>query len=219
MTISHLSGSGRIYLGAALDHVGVCGWPARRDCDTLSTGCVFSDFRGSHLVLCTSRQCGGAFQRAKPKSEIAYDRSVPSCRADVTFEDGSHSMCFRLKIENTTRRKLHNCEGWLESTDRFPNISPVKLFWTGGIGEFSVDLIKGVPRFLQVCRIHQSNRVIMATKNETWPIDSIDAFQPGQQYVFKIALKGDDSAETCFYSVRLDWTGNWTTAEMTHVGS
>jgi hypothetical protein len=153
------------------------------------------------------------FRERYQKLKVSYDRNVPSCRADVTFADNTHSVCFRLRVENVTTGKLHNCEGWLESTDRFPHISPTKLFWAGGPEEFSVDLINGIPRFLQICRIRQDNRVIMATEHETWPIDSLNAFQPGQ-FVFKIGLKGEDNAETIFYSVRLNWTGNWTTAEM-----
>jgi hypothetical protein len=158
------------------------------------------------------------FREKYQKLQVIYDRSVPSCRADVTFKDGSHSMCFRLRVENSTNKILRGCEGWLESTDQFPNIGSVELFWTGMPEEkFSVDLIKGVPRFLQICRITDQDRVTMATPGEAWPIDSLKAFQPGSQYVFRIALKGDDLAETTFYSVRLKWTGNWTTAEMAAV--
>jgi hypothetical protein len=77
----------------------------------------------------------------------------------------------------------------------------------------SADLIRGVPRFLQICRIADNNRVIMATENEAWPFDSLNAFHPGI-YIFNIAIKGRDEAETIFYPVELNWTGNWTTAEM-----
>jgi hypothetical protein len=118
-------------------------------------------------------------------------------------------------VENLTTRKLHDCEAWLVSTTQFPNISPTKLFWVGQPETFSVDLINGVPQFVQICRIRDSNQVIMATPHETWPIDSIDSFRPGGQYSFRIALKGEDSADTFFYDIRLNWTGNWTTSEMT----
>ena len=77
----------------------------------------------------------------------------------------------------------------------------------------SVDLIKNVPRFVQICRITDKNRVVVATEGELWPIDSINGFHPGK-YIFNIALKGKDRAETMFYSVELNWTGNWTTADM-----
>lgn len=82
------------------------------------------------------------------KLRVDYDRSIPSCRADVTFGDDTHSMCFRLRVENITSRRLERCEGWLESIDKFPNISPVKLFWVSSPTEaMSVDLINGVPAF------------------------------------------------------------------------
>jgi hypothetical protein len=124
-------------------------------------------------------------------------------------------MCFRLKIENMTATKLTRCEGWLESIDKLPNIGPVKLFWASSPSEaMSVDLIKGVPRFLQICRIHQSNKIIVATEKEVWPIDSMNSFHPGHVYVFKIALKGEDKADTSAFLAELNWTGNWITAEM-----
>jgi hypothetical protein len=155
------------------------------------------------------------FKDRYDKLNISYNRNVPSCRADVTFGDRSHSICFRLEIQNNTSVKLDRCEGYLVSIDRFPNISPVKLFWVGASLDVSMsaDLIKGVPRFLQICRISDKGQVIVATENETWPIDSLNSFHPGT-YVFKVAVKGKDKAETSFYSIELNWTGNWTTAEM-----
>jgi len=167
----------------------------------------------SWCAVQTSNICDW-FRERNEKLKISYDRSIHSCRADVTFGDGSHAICFRLQIENTTTSKLEQCEGWLQSTDRFPNISPVKLFWISSPrAAMSVDLIKGVPRFLQICRITDKNRVIMATEDEAWPIDSLNAFHPGI-YRFNIAVKGKDKAETIFYSVELNWSGNWTTSEM-----
>jgi hypothetical protein len=160
-----------------------------------------------------SSKVAEALERRRQKLKIVYDRAIPQCRADVAFADGSHSMCFRLCIENETTSKLKDCEAWLESTDRFPSIGPVRLFWAGSFGpELSVDLIKGLRVFLQVCRITDANRVIMATPGEQWPVDSLVS-QPGP-YTFKIAVKGDDQAETTFYGVQLTWTGVWTTSEM-----
>jgi hypothetical protein len=154
------------------------------------------------------------FRERYKKLSIKYDRAIPSCRADVTFADGSHLICFRLQIENTTTNKLHNCEGWLESTDRFPNVSPVKLFWVSSPREvMSVDLINSVPRFRQICRITDRNIIRMASEGEMWPIDTLQSFHPGT-YIFNIAVKGEDMAQTSLYPIEFIWTGNWTTAEM-----
>jgi hypothetical protein len=170
-------------------------------------------FGGMVWCFTESARALDRFRERYQKIAVVYDRSVPSCRADVTFVDGSHSICFRLKVENATTRLLHGCEGWLESTDRFPNLSPVRLFWVGvPEADYSVDLIKDVPRFLQICRISSDNRIHMATQGELWPIDSM-GFPPGD-YVFRVAIKGEDNAETRFYAVKLMWTGNWVTAEM-----
>jgi hypothetical protein len=67
------------------------------------------------------------FKQRYDKLTISYDRNVPSCRADVTHGNGSHSICFRLRIENKTTSKLHGCEGYLESVDKLPNISGIPM--------------------------------------------------------------------------------------------
>lgn len=190
------------------------GWKEQIPTPYLLTACSLT-FGG--ILWCFSQFSAARWERSR-KLAISYDRTVPSCRADVTFGGGSHSICFRLMVSNTTTTRLHRCEGWLESTDKFPNVSPVKLFWVGSPqADMAVDLIKDVPRFLQICRITDNNRVIIATEGEVWPIDSLNAFHPGSTYRFNIALKGEDNAETAFYSVNLNWTGNWTTAEMVPV--
>ena len=65
-------------------------------------------------------------------------------------------------------------------------------------------------------RVSTVRRVLphVATEKEYWPIDSLRSFHPGNTYVFNIAVKGNDEAETASYSVELNWTGNWATSEM-----
>jgi len=183
----------------------------------LIIACIFA-FGGVVWCFSLSVRTLDRFRERYQKIAIAFDRTVPSCRADVTFVGGSHSMCFRLKVNNKSQRKLHECEGWLESTDRFPNVSPAQLFWVGNPeAEMSINLLKDIPRFLQICRIDDKNCIHIATQREQWPIDSHNF--PLGDYVFKIGIKGEDDAETCFYSVKLTWTGNWTTAEMMPVAN
>jgi hypothetical protein len=177
-------------------------------------GLIFGSIQWSALKLMEIKD---RYHERHDKLKIDYDRSVPSCRDDVTFSDGTHSMCFRLKVVNITSSKLNRCEGWLESVDQFPSISPARLFWVDMPESQSVDLISRVPRFLQVCRITQSNQVLVATIGEAWPINSLESFRPGGRYVFRVAFKGEDKAETVFCCVELNWTGNWTTAEMKQI--
>jgi hypothetical protein len=96
------------------------------------------------ILWCFSQFANARWERSQ-KLAISFDRTVPSCRADVTFAGGSHSMCFRLRVENTSKRKLHNCEGWLVSTNRFPNISAAPIFWIGNPESFSLDLSQRDP--------------------------------------------------------------------------
>jgi hypothetical protein len=189
------------------------GWREQVQTPYLLAACSLT-FGG--ILWCFSQFTNARWERSQ-KLAISFDRTVPSCRADVTFAGGSHSICFRLKVENTSKRKLHKCEGWLLSTDRFPNISALPIFWIGNPESYCRDLINEIPQFLQICRVDDRNVIHMATQGENWPIDS-HGFTPGN-YVFKIGIKGEDSAETSFCSVRLNWTGNWTTAEMDTVAT
>jgi hypothetical protein len=149
-------------------------------------GLIFGSIQWAALQLLEIKD---RYHERHEKLKIDYDRSVPSCREDVTFSDGTHSMCFRLKVENITRSRLGRCEGWLESVDKFPNIGPARLFWADMPTEsMSVDLVNGVPRFLQICRITQTNQVLVATANEVWPFDSLESFHPGS-YVFRVAFR------------------------------
>jgi hypothetical protein len=180
----------------------------------LLTSCILI-FGGLNWCFLIGSNMRDRFRDRYQKLSIVYDRAIPSCRADVTFNDGLHSMCFRLQVNNVTTTKISGCEGWLNSVDKFPHISSAKLYWVDSpTPAMSVDLIKTIPRFLQICRITDKGEVRVATEKEYWPIDSLRSFHPGNTYVFNIAVKGNDKAETTSYSVELNWTGNWTTSEM-----
>ena len=151
----------------------------------------------------------------KPKLQARFDPLAPSCDAIVRFRDGTKSRCIRLKVENTGTSRLLQCEGWLEIREFF-RLSPAKLFWVAIPEAGSVDLTKGISRFLQVFRIHESNVVIPATyanPPEQWPIELQNRFVPGK-YLFTIGLKGQDEAETVFCNLELNWTGDWATAQV-----
>jgi hypothetical protein len=153
--------------------------------------------------------------RLKPKIMVRYDASIPSCDATPLFSDGTHSRCIRLRVENMGATRLYQCEGWL-SIDKFPNVGPARLFWAEGNFPSAVDLTQKIPRYVQIFRITDSNQIIPATEGEMWPLDSLNKFSPGT-YVFDIALKGQDDAETILRRLRLIWTGNWKTAQITDI--
>ena len=159
-------------------------------------------------------------EKISPKIQVNYDRNEPSCNAVVSFTDGTRSRCVRLEVQNSGTSRIERCEAWCK-IKQFPNISSYRLFWvgpssSGALANFAgdVDLIKGVPRFVQLFRIHKSNRVIPATEGEVWPIDAMDKFSAGE-YQFDIAFKGRGEADTVSYSIKLNWTGNWETGDVT----
>jgi hypothetical protein len=178
---------------------------------------VWSFLRNSYLLYETEKMRADDLQaRVNSKLNITYDAHDLSCKAVVGFTDGTSSTVFRLRIANTGITPLRHCEGWLSEIEGHRNISPVRLFWVASpTAAMSVDVIKGIPRYLQICRITQTNEVKMATEGEMWPFDSLRMFVPSK-YKFKIAVKGQDEAETDMYIVELNWTGDWRTANMAH---
>jgi hypothetical protein len=143
---------------------------------------------------------------------VVYDRSIPSCDAVCTFGDNTIARCIRLQVTNERTTQLVGCQAWVKILE-FKNISPFPVFWIGTPGasggiSMSADLVKDIPRFVQLFRIHESGAIIPATESEVWPIDSMDAFKNGNTYHFQIAFKGHDRAETQKYEIVIDWTGN-----------
>jgi hypothetical protein len=151
--------------------------------------------------------------KMQPRIRIRYDQSIQQCNDVVTFTDSSRSICFRLQIENIGITAIRNCEGWLTRVLQMPGISPVKLFWIGMPAErMTEDLPQRVPRYLQICRVTDTNRVVMATEREFWPLGETNIFRP-REYVFHITVNAE-GIEAVEYQIRLDWTGNWKTATM-----
>jgi len=165
------------------------------------------------------RRVVGLENKLKPKLKVTHDPIIPSCDAVVGFRDGTKSRCIRLQVENIGLARLNKCEGWLESIPEMTRLSPAKLFWVGIPEEGSVDLTKNIPRFLQVFRIHETNRIVPGTFGnppEQFPVDLLNRFVVGETYHFRIGLKGDDEAETLFGTVKLIWTGDWATAQVSY---
>lgn len=155
-------------------------------------------------------------RQLRPQITALYDGTARRCRDEVTYSDGSKGVCFRLQVTNTGIANINGCVGWLTKIEQMPHISPVKLFWIGSPAEkMSEDLTEDVPRYLQICEIRDFNKVIVATEGRLWPVGENNIFRPGE-YTFDVVVKADQiKAATC--RLKLAWTGNWTTAEMTQV--
>ena len=174
----------------------------------------------SYLIWARERKTVIELREAiRPKIRVVYDENEPSCNSIISFSDGTKSRCIRLKVENTGTTQLQGCEGWC-IIDRFPLAGSFRLIWAGASKPGTVpgitgdvDLVKAVPRFVQVFRIRKSNHVIPATEGEVWLLDEQNKFVPGD-YQFDVILKGMDEADTVFYSLKLNWTGDWQTTKI-----
>jgi hypothetical protein len=94
-----------------------------------------------------------------------------------------------------------------------PQLGPVKLFWIGMPAErMSEELPQKVPRYLQICEILDSNRIIMATEGRLWPLGESNIFKPGE-YDFQIVINAS-GVQAAEYNLKLTWTGNWKTAKI-----
>jgi hypothetical protein len=155
-------------------------------------------------------------EQLQAKLSVVYDKAIRPCRDVVTYTGGSDGICFRLQVENTGATNIRNCEGWLNKIKQMPQLSPVKLFWIGMPTEkMSEDLPAKVPRYLQVCEITDFNRVIMATEGRVWPLGEDNIFKPGE-YLFDIVIN-PYGIQAVDYKLRFNWTGDWKTAEVSHV--
>jgi hypothetical protein len=63
-----------------------------------------------------------------------------------------------------------------------------------------------------VCEILESNKVLMATEGRSWPLGEKNIFRPGE-YTFDIVV-GADGTKSVDYRLKLNWTGDWQTAEL-----
>jgi hypothetical protein len=183
---------------------------------------VFRVLKAASTLYYSDKTRGDVFAEIiAPKLQIVYDENISSCCCITDFADGTKSKIFRLQVENRGTSIATFCQGWLHSIAELPLLSAARLFWVGMPEEGAVDLIKGIPRFLQIIRIHETNKVVPATfavpHCEVWPIDQAFAFVAGQQYHFRIGVKANDRAETEFSTIILNWTGNWTTATVEYV--
>lgn len=150
----------------------------------------------------------------RPTLSVIYDKSNRRCKDVVTYANGSRGVCFRLQVENDKVSYLPNCEGWLTKIAQMPQVSPVKLFWIGMPSEMMFqDLPEKVPRYLQICEIMETNKVLVATEGRVWPLGEENIFRPGE-YVFDVVVRAD-GAKAVDCRLKFDWTGDWKTAEMT----
>jgi hypothetical protein len=169
-----------------------------------------------NLYYQEKKKADDLFDRVQPRLSIIYDKSIGPCRDVVTYVDGSKGICFRLQVMNTGIPDAIECTAWLTKIEQMSHISPFKLFWIGSPAEkMAENLTEGVPRYLQVCEIRDFNKVVMATESRVWVIGDDSIFRPGE-YTFDIVVKANGiKATPC--RLKLHWTRDWQTAEVTNV--
>jgi hypothetical protein len=160
----------------------------------------------------------GAAKQLRPKLLVVYDPTIQPCKDVVNYLGGSaRAVCFRLQVTNLSINEVKNCEGWLTKIEEMPQLSPTKLFWIGIPAErMSENVPSGsIPRYLQVCEISDANKVTVSMEGRLWPLGDTNIFRPGQ-YNFEIKIVANGVTPVA-RRLRLNWTGNWQTAEMQDV--
>ena len=80
-----------------------------------------------------------------------------------------------------------------------------------------VRLVKGTKRYLNVVAVIDELGVKVEKEGADWPLDKTTMFLFPGDYIFEIVLSGSGSAPTEPYVVKLTYTGNWATSDMSVV--
>lgn len=157
--------------------------------------------------------------KIQPKIITKYDETNLQCKADVTWEDGTKAVIFRIFVYSIGTKPV-DVEGYLTELWKNNLLTPIgstRLTWVASIEHtISVNIYKGVPRSLDVCIINEMNKISVPAENGAWPPNNQKTlFDDKGIYRFKITIKSLDDAEPCDTYLDLDWTGDWRTAKMT----
>ena len=154
--------------------------------------------------------------RIYPSFVVSYDPADEECdSSNIESEDGTRARCIRLRIENIGTISVP-CRGFFTIRET-PAVGTAQLCWidkNDGLVS-TISLVKGVPRYLQIFSISESNRITPTTWGnppERRSLETMRIFEPNSTYMFNVAIKADDYSETVFYDVVLEWTGDWQTA-------
>jgi hypothetical protein len=161
-------------------------------------------------------------ERLRPKLRVRFDKAVPDCMPIVTFmhPDGvqTKGRCFRLQVMSDSDSKLYDCMGWLAELRNLKTqqvVQSVRLLWAGvPTAAAAVDLVKGVPRYVEMCVATDADQITVTTEGGgVWPIDAMHIFDKPGEYLFRIVIEARDTVATSI-TRKLNWTGNWTTTDM-----
>jgi hypothetical protein len=157
--------------------------------------------------------------RLTPKLSVSYNDDNINCRSSpILFGDRSEAICFRLKIENIMGSMIENCQGTLAEVRKIgsiPEISATRLTWATMPGPRPLaNIIMHAPQYLDVVRVHNDNRVVVATEGQAWPLSQARMFENPGEYLFRVIISGKDVADTPSKYIKFTLTGDWRTASV-----
>jgi hypothetical protein len=163
----------------------------------------------------------------KPKIEVSYDKDNQNCCGITPIEIiGPHpqiglsrTQCrfFRLRVVNIGEFALARCNGYLKEVVNLKTgekVESPRLLWASGpSGVPEVTLPPNVPMYLELCLVHESNKIAVTTEGRGWPFSHEAMFDDIGQYLFTVSI-GSDNMVWRTFSTKLNWTGDWKTVNM-----
>jgi hypothetical protein len=124
-------------------------------------------------------------------------------------------MCFRAEITNPGEETVRNCKAHLTKIvygKNGPEMGPTILTWADAVPYTTqVDLIKDVPRGLDLIGISEHNRVHVFSLS--WPINQLDFFEWAGIYSLTVVVSADNSVPIR-KEIELNFTGDFKTSTM-----
>jgi hypothetical protein len=113
---------------------------------------------------------------------------------------------------------IENCQGTLAEVRKIgsiPEISATRSTWATMPGPRPLaNIIMHAPQYLDVVRVHNDNRVVVATEGQAWPLSQARMFENPGEYLFRVIISGKDVADTPSKYIKFTLTGDWRTASV-----
>ena len=155
-------------------------------------------------------------ERLRPKVKLVYDKALQNCKHLVLFENGSQRLCFRVQVSSDISI---GCNGWLAEVRNLNTqeiVEFVQLIWAAMDAMPNIILIPTMPQYLELCSVGEDNKIRVSSVNGRWPIYAAGMFNATGEYSFRVLVNSCD-CDPASIQLKLKWTGDWKTTEMSHV--
>jgi hypothetical protein len=148
---------------------------------------------------------------------VTYDPQDQECKRVVKFTDGHKGISFRVRVYSDVNIESRGLLAEIRNVKTGQSIKSVEVQWaTLGVDGPFTRLVPTVEQYLNVCVINDLNKLSIAPVKDAWPADMGDIFDPVSEYIFRVIVDSRNDAPSSI-TLKLDWTGDWKTAEVVNI--